>query len=205
MERSLYLAVEGPIGVGKTTLVRSLAERLQARLVLEAFEENPFLAGFYEDRDRYAFQTQIFFLMSRFKQQQELTQSDLFSPTTLSDYHLLKDRIFASLTLSPEEMALYEHVYSALEDTILQPDLVIYLHARQEVLLSRISKRGRSYEKDFDPEYLHSLSTSYLDFFNHYQATPLLPIDTSDVNYAEDKDAMNSLIDEIYKRIKPSS
>ena len=111
MQKPLYIAVEGPIGVGKTTLVTRLAAALRGRIVLEAFEENPFLAKFYEDRDRYAFQTQLFFLMSRFKQQQELVQPDLFAPNILADYHLLKDRIFAQLTLADDELALYARVY----------------------------------------------------------------------------------------------
>jgi deoxyadenosine/deoxycytidine kinase len=125
MESPLYIAVEGPIGVGKTTLVQRLAERLEARIVLEAFEDNPFLGRFYEDRERWAFPTQIFFLMSRFRQQQQLMQPDLFSPNMLADYHLFKDRIFAELTLADEELSLYERVYRSLATQILKPDVVV--------------------------------------------------------------------------------
>ena len=144
MKRPLYIAIEGPIGVGKTTLTRRLAARFDARIVFEVVEENPFLASFYEDRDRYAFQTQLFFLMSRFKQQDELVQADLFAPNTIADYHLLKDRIFAQLTLADAELALYERVYRSLESMVLKPDVLIYLHAPLDTLLTRIERRGRA-------------------------------------------------------------
>jgi len=186
MNKPLYIAVEGPIGVGKTTLVSRLAEALGARLVLEAFEENPFLPKFYEDRDRYAFQTQLFFLMSRFKQQQDLVQPDLFEPNILADYHLLKDRIFAQLTLADDELALYERVYRSLESQILKPDVIIYLSAPLDVLLERIARRAREFEKDFDPEYLRGLAQAYQRFFAHYDDTPLLRVDNSNLNYAQD-------------------
>jgi deoxyguanosine kinase len=197
MGTPLYVAVEGPIGVGKTTLVRLLQERMNARLVLENFEENPFLADFYTDRDRYAFQTQIFFLMSRFRQQSELIQPDLFRPSMIADYHLLKDRIFAQLTLSGEELTLYETVYRSLENQILKPDVLIYLHAGQRVLLERIQKRGREFETDFDPEYLMSLSERYQEFFATYDDTPLLAIDTSTLNVPES----SSVVEEIYQKV----
>ena len=197
MGTPLYVAVEGPIGVGKTTLVSLLQERMNARRVLENFEENPFLADFYTDRDRYAFQTQIFFLMSRFKQQSDLLQPDLFRPSIISDYHLLKDRIFAQLTLSGEELALYETVYRSLESQILKPDVLIYLHASQRVLLERIEKRGREFESDFDPEYLMLLSERYQEFFATYDDTPLLAIDTSTLNVPESEE----VVDEIFNNI----
>lgn len=197
MDRPLYVAIEGPIGVGKTTLVRRLRERMQARLVLEVVEENPFLASFYQDRDRYAFQTQLFFLMSRFKQQQELMQADLFAPNTLADYHLLKDRIFAQLTLQSHELALYERVYQSLETQILQPDVLIYLNANIDVLLARIEKRGRPFEADFDPGYLRTLCEAYQHFFSHYHGTPLLVLDTSEIDYVAHEDP----IERIYGRV----
>ena len=196
--RPLYIAIEGPIGVGKTTLVRRLRERLQSKLVLEVVEENPFLAQFYEDRERYAFQTQLFFLMSRFRQQQELIQTDLFEPGILSDYHLLKDRIFARLTLKDEELALYERVYQSLENHILQPDVLVYLHARMDVLLARIRRRGRPFEEDFDEDYLRSLSEAYQHYFSHYDGpSPLLNLDTSDLNYVDSDD----VLEELYSKI----
>lgn len=199
MSRPLYVAVEGPIGVGKTTLVRRLSDRLQARLVLEVVEENPFLPRFYEDRERYAFQTQLFFLMSRFKQQQELTQGDLFSPSVLADYHLLKDRIFARLTLKDDELALYERVYQSLELHILQPDVLVYLHAPIHLLQDRIARRGRPFEANFDTRYLADLCTHYQHYFAHYTRTPLLDVDTSDINYASDDALLTRLEAEILR------
>ena len=197
MGSPLYIAVEGPIGVGKTTLARLLQERMSARLVLENFEENPFLSDFYTDRDRFAFQTQIFFLMSRFRQQSDLLQPDLFRPSIIADYHLFKDRIFAQLNLAGEELALYEAVYRSLEDQILKPDVVIYLHAGQRVLLERIENRGRAFESDFDPEYLMALSERYQEFFATYDDTPLLAVDTSTLNVPES----GAIVDEIYERM----
>jgi len=184
-----YIVVEGPIGVGKTALTRALAKRFAARSVFEIVEENPFLASFYQDRNKYAFQTQLFFLLSRFKQQQELFQQDLFSQATVSDYLFAKDRIFASITLDPNELALYERVYEHLGPRVMKPDLVIYLQARLDVLLARIRKRGREFERKFDPEYLAELSRTYNDFFHRYDETPLLVINTSDIDFVEsDKD-----------------
>jgi len=186
MTKSLYIAVEGPIGVGKTTLVSRLAERLSAQVVLEAFEDNPFLTRFYSDRERWAFPTQLFFLMSRFKQQQELQQPDLFRPNLLSDYHLLKDRIFAELTLGQDELMLYERVYRSLEAQILKPDVVIYLHAPLPTLLGRIARRGRDFEKDMDPDYMAGLAAAYRRFFMRYESTPLLEVDNERLDYAAD-------------------
>jgi deoxyguanosine kinase len=197
--RPLYVAIEGPIGVGKSTLVHRLRERMQARLVMEVVEENPFLARFYEDRDRYAFQTQLFFLMSRFKQQEELQQADLFAPDTLADYHLLKDRIFARLTLRDDELALYERVFRSLEQQILQPDVLIYLTARQEILHERIRRRGRPFEQDFDPEYLLALSNAYQHFFSHYHTTPLLVVDNSELDYTKDDGPVNHIYQEVLR------
>lgn len=182
----IYVAIEGPIGVGKTTLVQRLSQRLGARLVLEVVEENPFLPRFYDDQVRFAFQTQLFFLMSRFKQQQELLQADLFAPNVLADYHLLKDRIFARLTLKDDELALYDRVYQSLETHILKPDVLVYLHAPIDVLLGRIAQRARPFEADFDADYLTRLCTVYQHHFAHYTATPLLDLDTTHINYAVD-------------------
>lgn len=192
--RHRYIVVEGPIGVGKTSLVRALSRRFGARTVFEIVEENPFLASFYQDRTKYAFQTQLFFLLSRFKQQQELFQQDLFSQVTVSDYLFAKDRIFASITLDPNELALYERIYEHLGPRVMKPDLVIYLQARVDVLLARIRKRGREFERKFDPDYLAELSRTYNDFFHRYDDTPLLIINTSDIDFVESDEDLGELI-----------
>jgi deoxyadenosine/deoxycytidine kinase len=192
--RHRYIVVEGPIGVGKTSLTRALSKRFNARGVFELVEENPFLAGFYQDRNKFAFQTQLFFLLSRFKQQQELFQQELFSQITVSDYLFAKDRIFASITLDPNELALYERIYEHLGPRVMKPDLVIYLQARLDVLLARIRKRGREFERKFDPEYLAELARTYNDFFHRYDETPLLVINTSDIDFVESEKDFEELI-----------
>ncbi|MEW6433289.1 MAG: deoxynucleoside kinase [Myxococcota bacterium] len=189
-----YIVVEGPIGVGKSSLTNILAERLQARRVMEVVEENPFLASFYTDRSKYAFQTQMFFLLSRFKQQQELFQQDLFAAVTVSDYLFAKDRIFAALTLDPNELALYERVFEEIGPRVTKPDLVIYLQARLDVLLGRIKKRAREFERKFDPEYLDSLCRAYNDFFFHYNETPLLVVNTSDIDFVNNPEDLENLL-----------
>jgi len=190
MDRARYIAVEGPIGVGKTTLARLLSERLGGRLVSEPVEENPFLGSFYEDRRKHAFQTQLFFLLSRYQQQQALFQHDLFDQLTVSDYLFAKDRIFAVLNLDPDELALYEQVYGLIVGRIARPDLVIYLQARHDVLLQRIRRRGRDFERNLDPPYLQALAQAYNDFFFHYDETPLLVVNTSDIDLVDsDADA----------------
>jgi deoxyguanosine kinase len=192
--RHRYIVVEGPIGVGKTTLTKALAKRYGARTVLEIVEENPFLANFYQDRNKFAFQTQLFFLLSRFKQQQELFQQELFSQVTVSDYLFAKDRIFASITLDPNELTLYERIYETLGPRVMKPDLVIYLQARMDVLLSRIKKRGRDFERKFDADYLAELSRTYNDFFHRYDDTPLLVINTSDLDFVESEQDFGELV-----------
>jgi deoxyadenosine/deoxycytidine kinase len=182
-----YIVVEGPIGVGKTSLCNLVAERFRARRVLEVWEENPFLSNFYSDRQKYAFQTQLFFLLSRFKQQQELFQQDLFSSVTVSDYLFAKDRIFACLTLDTHELALYDRVFEALGPRVAKPDLVIYLQGNLDVLLHRIKKRGREFERKFDSGYLEELVHAYNEFFSHYTETPLLVVNTSDIDFVNNE------------------
>lgn len=189
-----YIVVEGAIGVGKSSLTNIIADRFQARRVMEVVEENPFLASFYTDRNKYAFQTQMFFLLSRFKQQQELFQQDLFANITVSDYLFAKDRIFAALTLDENELALYERVFSALGPQVTKPDLVIYLQARMDVLLSRIKKRNREFERKFDVSYLEGLVRAYNDFFFHYTDTPLLVVNTSDIDFVNNPDDLENLL-----------
>lgn len=194
-----YIVVDGPIGVGKTSLAVSLARHFGGRTVLETVDDNPFLARFYEDRPKYAFQTQLFFLLSRYKQQQELAQQDLFDAVTVTDYLLAKDRIFASLTLDPNELALYDRVFEALAPRVAKPDLVIYLQARLDVLLGRIRRRGREFERRFDSAYLEEVVKAYNEFFFHYSDSPLLVINTSDIDFVNDEADLHNLIGVIRK------
>lgn len=192
-----YIAVEGVIGVGKTSLAKLLATRIVGSLNLEVVEENPFLARFYEDRAANAFQTQIFFLLSRYRQQQNLYQNDLFSATLISDYLFAKDRIFANLNLSDDELALYNQLAAILEQRVRRPDLVIYLQARTEVLQQRIQWRGRSYERDLDPAYLEALNSAYSYFFHHYKDSPLLVVNTDNLDFVNVPGDFDLLFDQL--------
>ena len=177
-----YIAIEGVIGVGKTTLATLMSDRLGAQLQLEEVEDNPFLEKFYADMRGYAFQTQIFFLLSRYRQQMELTQASLFQQRVVSDYIFAKDRIFAYLNLNDDELALYERLVKILEEDIAKPDIVVYLQASTEVLMERIRKRGRPYEKNMPQDYIDTLNKAYNHFFFHYDDTPLLMVNTDSLN-----------------------
>jgi deoxyguanosine kinase len=201
-ERPRYIAVEGPVGVGKSTLARVLAERLGARLVEENPEENPFLRACFQDRRKHAFQAQLFFLLSRFQQQQALFQQDLFSRSTVAEYLFARDRIFAALMLSPDELALYQRVYDLLGPRVVRPDLVVYLQARTDVLLSRVRRRGRDYERPIDSAWLEALAKAYNDFFFHYDETPLLVVNVSDVDLEGNPDDVESLLAVVRKHRK---
>jgi deoxyguanosine kinase len=197
MPKSRYIAVEGPIGVGKSSLVRKLGERLEARMIFEQVEENPFLEGFYRDPRKFAFQTQLFFLLSRYQQQRELLQQDLFAQSTISDYLFAKDKIFAYLNLSDHELMLYERVYRMLELEVTKPDLVVFLVAHPKVLLKRIRIRNHSYERRLGLEYLQELTNAYSKFFFAYDETPLLVVNTSDIDFVNNAEHFDALLNEI--------
>ena len=190
------IAVEGPIGVGKTSLVDFLAERLEARKVLES-TENPFLHDFYQDRPGAAFQCQLFFLLSRFRQQQELAQGNLFRQSLVCDYVFAKDKIFAYLNLNDSELMLYEKIYGVLEEQVPHPDLVIYLQARDEVLMERIRSRQRDYEREISEKYVAELNRAYNYFFFHYNRTPLLVIDTSSIDFVKSREDLEEVLRQI--------
>jgi len=191
-----HIAIEGPIGVGKTSLAGLLAKRFSGTQVLEDVT-NPFLADFYAGKPGAAFSTQIYFLLSRFRQQQEIAQIDLFKNLVLADYTFAKDKIFASLTLSDAEMAIYDKLYGTLKDNVPRPDLVVHLTASVETCLSRIKKRGRAYEKSITADYLASLVEAYNYFFYHYRETPLLVVETNDIDFVERKGDLEDLVAQI--------
>jgi deoxyguanosine kinase len=188
-----YIVVEGVIGVGKTSLARLLCEHLQAKLVLEEVEENPFLKDFYRDREHFAFQTQMHFLFSRYQQQRGLRQLDLFSDRMVSDYLFQKDRIFAQQNLSERELALYERLVGWLELDVVRPDVVVYLQAETGVLMERIARRGRPFEKDMDRGYIASLNEAYNHFFFHYTDAPLLVVNTNAIDFVNNADDFEDL------------
>jgi deoxyadenosine/deoxycytidine kinase len=192
-----YIGVEGVIGVGKTSLARLLAERLQAKLVLEEVEENPFLKDFYKDRARYAFQAQMHFLFSRYQQQRTLRQTELFSERMVADYLFAKDRIFARLNLSERELALYERLVGWLELEVVKPDVVVYLQAGADTLMERIGRRGRSFEKDMERGYIESLVEAYNHFFFHYADAPLLVVNTNAIDFVNVPEDFEDLLKRI--------
>jgi len=188
------VVVEGVIGAGKTTMARMLAERARGRLVLEEFEENPFLDRFYTDRDRWALQTQLAFLASRFKQQKALAARDLFVDHVIADYTFDKDRIFAHVTLSGDEVRLYESLYGIMEPSAPVPDLVVYLRSSVERLLHNIALRGRSYESGMDPDYLRELVEAYDQYFFHYAKSPLLIVDATRIDFVNAPGTFDELV-----------
>ena len=188
-----YLVIEGVIGAGKTTLARLLAEQLQGKLVLEQFEDNPFLERFYEAKDEWAFQTQLAFLASRFQQQKDLAAGDLFHQLTVSDYSFDKDRIFAHQNLSGDELQLYETLFSIMEPNVPTPDLIVYLQSSPKRLMHNIEQRGRDYERDMDPEYIADLHAAYDHYFRTYRKTPLLIVNAADIDFVANDDEFAAL------------
>lgn len=189
-----YIAIEGVIGAGKTTLAKLMAERYEARTFLEEFEKNPFLERFYENKERWAFQTQLAFLASRFQQQKELLTRDLFHQSVVSDYIFDKDRIFAHLNLEGDELQLYERLFSHMEPNTPTPDLVVYLQSTPERLMENIKKRGRPYEEDMDPEYIDALHEEYNYYFFRYTKSPLLIVNAVDIDFVENEEELNELL-----------
>jgi deoxyguanosine kinase len=192
-----YIVVEGPIGVGKTSLARLLAEEFSARPVMEQVEENPFLKKFYEEPGAYAFQTQLFFLLSRYRQQRQLAQQDLFNQCTVADYLFAKDHIFAQVNLEGDELALYRQLFSLLGSRLPKPDLVVYLQARADVLMERLRKRDRDYERRIAPDYVRRIAEVYRDFFFYYDETPLLVVNCSEMDFVAHSEELADLVREI--------
>jgi len=192
-----YIVVEGPVGVGKTTLARRLADSFAAELLLEEPEQNPFLARFYDNPRAHALSTQLYFLLQRARQTQGLRQSDLFSRVRVADYLMDKDRLFAELTLGPDELALYQQVYEHVVGEALQPDLVIYLQAPVGVLQDRIASRGIDYEQAIDTQYLQRLVSAYTRFFYHYEASPLVIINAASIDFANSDEDYQLLFDKL--------
>lgn len=192
-----YLVIEGVIGAGKTTLARMLAERFDGQLVLEEFEDNPFLERFYGDRSRWAFPTQLAFLASRFRQQKTLATRSLFHPITIADYSFDKDRIFAHINLEGDELALYETLYTLMEPATPQPDLVVYLHSTPERLLHNIRQRARTYEVNMEPAYIETLHAVYAQYFARYTKSPLLVVDAVSLDFVKKPREFDALVRQI--------
>jgi deoxyadenosine/deoxycytidine kinase len=199
--RLQYIAIEGVIGAGKTSLATRMAEKFGGRLLLELHEENPFLPDFYRDPRHFAFSTQMFFLLSRYRQQQEIPQRDLFQQLLLADYIFAKDRIFASLTLEERELSLYDKVAKLLERNIPPPDLVVYLQSSTERLMANIRLRNRSYEKPMTEEYIRNLNEAYNRFFFSYTATPLLVINATAIDFVHNQQDFDDLVAQLSRPI----
>ncbi len=201
IENLRYIAIEGVIGAGKTSLTARLSQTLGAKAVYEEFEKNPFLEDFYDNPDHYAFQTQIFFLLSRYHQQQGLRQHDLFQQCIVSDYIFAKDRIFATLNLNEKEMKLYDNLAKIMERDIVKADIVIYLQASTRHLMEYIRKRARKIEKNISDEYIQALNELYNNFFFHYNDTPLLVINTDELDFVHNESDYQDILYEINQHL----
>lgn len=195
-----YIAIEGVIGAGKTSLAKKIKDKLNAQLIVEQFEVNPFLENFYSDRKRYAFQTQMFFLVNRFKQQQELNQENLFTEHLVCDYLFEKDRIFAYLNLSGEELKLYESLFPLLARSLRKPDLVVYLQSAVDRLMYNIKKRGRKIERNITRTYIEELSDAYNHFFFRYNTTPLLIVNSTDIDFVNSEADFEELFRQVFRQ-----
>lgn len=193
-----YIIIEGVIGAGKTTLAEKIAERINAKLILEQHEQNPFLVDFYKDPSRYAFQTELFFLLSRYRQQtEEITQGDLFQNLLISDYHFAKNRIFASITLDEREHVLYDTLINVLERDIAVPDLVVYLQSSPQRLMRNIRLRDRDYERSMNQDYIEALVEAYNHFFFRYDASPLIVVNSTEIDFVRNGHQFEDLVDRI--------
>jgi deoxyadenosine/deoxycytidine kinase len=192
-----HVAVEGPIGVGKTTVVDRLAERLEAKKLVEDWSTNPFLRAFYDGQPGAAFQSELFFLLSRYRQQQLLLQRQLFTQTTLVDYVFERSRLFAYLNLDDSELLIYDKLYALLAESVPRPDLIVYLQAPTEVLMRRVKARGRPEESQLSEEYLAEVNRAYNHYFFHYSATPLLVVNTEGADFARSEEDVSDLLKQI--------
>lgn len=192
-----YIAIEGVIGAGKTSLARLLAERMNANLVFEASEENPYLEDFYRDPQRFAFQLQLFFLITRYRQLLGIPQQDLFHGHLIADYLFAKDKIFAYLNLERRDLILYEKVATLMEKELPKPDLAIYLQSSTERLIEHIRQRNRKFERNISPDYIRQLNEAYNTFFFHYRETPLLVVNTSEIDFVRNAEDLEDLIRQI--------
>jgi len=197
MRELRFIAIEGVIGAGKTSLTKVLANKMHAGTIFEEFEENPFLTKFYADPKKYAFHTQMYFLMSRYRKQREIAQIDLFNARVITDYLFVKDRIFAEVNLNEEEFALYDKIYAILAVDVPRPDLVVYLQAGPEALYKRIRQRGRPYERDIDFEYIERLCEAYNTFFFHYNSSPMLIVNIKGFDFLANPKDLDLLYNEI--------
>ena len=192
-----YIAIEGPISVGKTSLAEILSRKLNARLVLESVEENPFLDRFYREMGNTAFQTQLWFLISRFRQQEQLRQPELFRTTLVTDYIFQKDSIFANVVLDDEELGIYEKLNTMFAANVAVPDKIVFLQANDEVLMQRVKMRGRAFEREMDPEYLEQINSAYNYFIYHYHDSPALVVNTSDIDFVHSSADLDDLIEHL--------